>query len=110
MDQLFTISTNNFFYFLVIGSVIVYLILKFDKQNRKKLNKVMLQAKDVQPMYMRKSAQQKVQSLKVAMADDKLDHTDVERQLDELVKQYDKGHISLPDYCNQLNRLLAMTA
>ncbi|MEB0261447.1 MULTISPECIES: hypothetical protein [unclassified Mucilaginibacter] len=110
MNELFTTSTANFFYFLVIGSVLVYLILKFDKQNRKKLDKILMQAKDVQPMYMRKSAQQKVQSLKVACAEQKVDRAIVEKQLDELVKEYDQGHITLPDYCNQLNRLLAMTA
>ncbi|MES2266216.1 MAG: hypothetical protein V4520_05630 [Bacteroidota bacterium] len=110
MNDLFTTSTANFFYFLVAGSVLVYLILKFDKQNRKKLNKVLIEAKDVQPLYMRKSAQQKVQSLKIACAEQKIDRSLVEKELDELVKEYDKGHISLPDYCNKLNRLLAMTA
>ncbi|MFD0765241.1 hypothetical protein ACFQZI_10295 [Mucilaginibacter lutimaris] len=110
MNDLFTSSTVNFFCFLVVGSVLVYLILKFDKKNRKKLNKVLTDAKDVQPLYMRKSAQQKVQSLKIACAEKTVDRTLVEKELDELVKEYDKGHISLPDYCNKLNRLLAMTA
>jgi hypothetical protein len=110
MNELFTTSTANFFYFMVAGSVIVYLILKFDKANRQKLNKVLIEAKDVQPMLMRKSAQQKLHTLKMAAKDEKTDRTLVEKQLDELVANYDKGHISLPDYCNKLNRLLAMTA
>ncbi|MET3980824.1 hypothetical protein ABIB62_003428 [Mucilaginibacter sp. UYP25] len=110
MNELFTTSTANFFYFLVIGSVLVYLILKFDKQNRKKRNKILVQAKDVQPMYMRKAAQQKVNNIKTALSDEKIDRRMVEKQLDELVKEYDQGHISLPDYCNKLNQLLAMTA
>jgi arginase family enzyme len=88
----------------------VYLILKFDKANRQKFNKVMIQAKDVEPMLMKKSAQQKVHTLKMACTDKKTDRTLVEKQLDKLVADYDKGHISLPDYCNKLNRLLAMTA
>lgn len=110
MNELFTTSTANFFYFLVIGSVLVYLIVKFDKQNRKKRNKILVQAKDVQPMYMRKAAQQKVNNIKIALSDEKIDRRMVEKQLDELVKEYDQGHISLPDYCNKLNQLLAMTA
>jgi arginase family enzyme len=110
MDAIFTTSTINFFCFLVAGSAIVYLILKFDKANRQKFNKVMLQAKDVQPMLMQKSAQRKLHTLKMAAQDKKIDRTLVEKQLDELVADYDKGHISLPDYCNKLNRLLAMTA
>ncbi|MES2060933.1 MAG: hypothetical protein V4456_03380 [Bacteroidota bacterium] len=110
MNEFFTTSTASFFYFMVAGSVIVYLILKFDKANRQKLNKVLLEAKDVQPMLMRKSAQRKLHTLKMAAHNGKTDRTLVEKQLDELVADYDKGHISLPDYCNKLNRLLAMTA
>ena len=110
MNEIFTTSTVNFFCFLVAGSTIVYLILKFDKANRKKLNDVIVQAKDVQPMLMKKSAEQKLHHLKAARIDDKTTRTIVEQQLDELVAEYDKGHISLPDYCNKLNRLLAMTA
>lgn len=110
MNEIFTTSTVNFFYFMVAGSAIVYLILKFDKANRKKFNKVMVEAKDVEPMLMRKSAQQKVHTLKMAAQNSTTDRSLVEKQLDQLVADYDKGHISLPDYCNKLNRLLAMTA
>lgn len=88
----------------------VYLILKFDKKNRKKINKVLLQAKDVEPMYTRKAAERKVQILKMDARNSKVDRSVVEKELDELVKQYDKGNITLPDYCRKLNRLLAMTA
>jgi len=66
MNDFFSASTATFFYFLVAGSAIVYLILKFDKQNRKKLNKVLTQAQDVQPMYMKKAAENKLQTLKIA--------------------------------------------
>jgi arginase family enzyme len=110
MNEVFTTSTANFFYFLVAGSVIVYLILKFDKINRQKLNKVLLQAQDVEPMLMKKAAQHKLHALKMATANPKVDRSVVAKQLDELVADYDKGHISLPDYCKKLNSLLAMTA
>ncbi|RYU91159.1 hypothetical protein EWM62_04255 [Mucilaginibacter terrigena] len=110
MNDFLTTSTANFFYFLLAGSVIVYLILKFDKRNRQKLNKVLLQAQDVQPMYMKKSIEHKLNALKAANLDAKATRSIVEKELDELVADYDKGQISLPDYCNKLNRLLAMTA
>jgi hypothetical protein len=110
MNEIFTASTATFFYFLLAGSTIVYLILKFDTNNRQKLSKVLIQARDVEPMYMRKSAQHKVQALKVACNNPKTTHTIVEQQLDELVADFDKGNITLVDYCNRLNRLLAMTA
>jgi hypothetical protein len=110
MNEFFTTSTANFFYFMVGGCAIVYLILKFDKANRKKISNVLIDAKDVQPMLMRKAAQQKVQTLKMACNNEKIDRAAVEKQLDQLVADYDKGYISLPDYCTRLNRLLAMTA
>ena len=110
MNEFFSTSTANFFYFLIAGSAIVYLILKFDKQNRKNLNKVLLQAKDVQPMLMQKSAAHKLHAIKVACKNPKVERSVVEQELDQLVKEYDKGHISLPDYYTKLNRLVAMTA
>jgi hypothetical protein len=110
MNYFFTASTATFFYFLVAGSAIVYLILKFDKQNRRKLNKVLAQAQDVQPMYMKKAAEYKLHTLKMACNEKATVQNSIEKQLDELVADYDKGHITLPDYCNRLRRLQAMNA
>jgi len=73
MNDFFSASTANFFYFLIAGSAIVYLILRFDKQNRKKLNNVLLQAKDVQPLLLKKSAEYKLQAIKVASKHQKPD-------------------------------------
>jgi hypothetical protein len=109
MNEIFTDTTSSFFYFLIAGSTIVYLILKFDKANRKKIKNVLEQSKDVQPMLLKKSAEHKIQSIKIASENDKLARAVVEQQLDELVAEYDKGYITLPDYCNKLNRLVAMT-
>ena len=108
MNEIFTTSTVDFFYFLVAGSTIVYLILRFDKANRKKLNNVLIQAEDVQPLLMKESAEQELHTLKVSYKNERDNR--VEKELDELVAEYDKGHITLPDYCNKLNRLLAMRA
>jgi hypothetical protein len=110
MNDLFTSQTATFFYFLVAGSTLVYYILLFDKKNREKLTKVMIQAKDTQPMMMKKSAEHKVRALKAAVNDRRFNHSQIEQQLDALVADYDKGLISLPDYCTRLNRLIAMTA
>ncbi|RFZ95100.1 hypothetical protein D0C36_06120 [Mucilaginibacter conchicola] len=110
MSELFTTPTAIFFYFLVVGSTLVYFILVFDKKNREKLSKVLVQAKDTQPMMMKKSAEHKMRALKAAVNDRRYDHSAVEQQLDALVADYDRGLISLPDYCNRLNRLIAMTA
>lgn len=109
MNEFLTTSTSNFLYFLIAGSVIVYLILKFDTSNRKKLNKALQQAQNVQPLYMKKEAKHKLEALKEACSEKDKTTYAIEKQLDELVADYDKGSITLPDYCNKLSRLLSMT-
>ncbi|MBK0378292.1 hypothetical protein [Mucilaginibacter segetis] len=108
MNELFTSSLINCIYFIVIGAVIVYLILKFDKNQRKKLNKILEQTADVQPLFLAKDLSNKLHIVKSNL--DSESRLLISKQLDELVADYDKGQISLPDYCNRLNRLLAMTA
>ncbi|MFD0792892.1 hypothetical protein ACFQZX_04645 [Mucilaginibacter litoreus] len=110
MNTAFTSPTAFFFYFLIVGSVIVYFILLFDKKNRQKINKVLTQAKDVQPLFMIKAAQYKMMAVKDSFARDKISSPSVELELDKLTADYDKGLISLPDYCQQLNSLLKKTA
>ncbi|MBL4675738.1 MAG: hypothetical protein JKY70_05980 [Mucilaginibacter sp.] len=110
MNEIFTTPTAIFFYFLVVGSTLVYFILQFDKKNREKLSKIMIQAKDTQPMLQKKSADHKMRALKAAINDRRIDHSKLEQQLNTLVADYDKGVISLADYCTHLNRLIAMTA
>jgi hypothetical protein len=104
-------SLITFFSFLIVGSVIVYLILRFDKLQRRKMNILLTGAKDVQPLFMQRAAIQKLTSLKAANeGDDKEMRQKIAKQLDELVTDYDKGRVTLPDYCKRLNRLLAQVA
>lgn len=103
-------STQTFIIFLIAGSVLVYLILLFDKKNRQKINKVLKQASNTPPLLMQKAAAYKVQNLKAVCAEAGPDRTDIAKELDQLVADYDKGLISLPDYCSKLNSLLAMSA
>ncbi|QXV67303.1 hypothetical protein FPZ42_00510 [Mucilaginibacter achroorhodeus] len=110
MNDYFTSPTAIFFYFLVAGSTLVYFILLFDKKNRQKLSKILVEAQGTQPMLMKKAAEHKMRALKAAVNDRRFDHSQVEKQLDKLVADYDKGLISLPDYCHSLNHLIAMTA
>jgi hypothetical protein len=66
MDTL-TISTSSlliFFSFLVVGSVIVYLILKFDKLQRRKMRVIINGIKDVQPLFVQRASVQKLIILK----------------------------------------------
>lgn len=66
MDTL-TISTSSlltFFLFLVVGSVIVYFILKFDKLQRRKMRVILNGIKDVQPLFVQRATVQKLIILK----------------------------------------------
>lgn len=110
MNTALSSSTQTFIIFLVIGSVLVYLILLFDKKNRRKLNQVLQQASNTPPMLMQKAAAYKVQNLKSVCAQVGPDRSAISKELDQLVADYDKGLIPLPDYCNKLNSLLSLSA
>lgn len=111
MDTIFTSTFFTFVSFAVIGSVIVYLILLFDKKQRRKLKTILSQTGDVQPLFMQRAANDKLHTIKkICETDAAKARSLATRQLDELVAEYDSGKLSLPDYCNRLNRLLATVA
>jgi len=111
MIELFSTPLSIFTTFLVSGVAVMIFILQFDKRQRRKLNGIMAQAEGVQPILMRRSAVQKLHELKeICETDPQKTRSIVAYQLEELVAEYDKGNISLTDYCNQLNRLLGMVA
>jgi hypothetical protein len=111
MGELFSSSLFTFCFFTVVGSVIVFLILKFDNIQRKKLSKIIADTADVQPLYMQKSTGSKLHALKKICKDDTLgERVEVAKKLELIVADYNKGNISLPDYNNRLNNLLALVA
>lgn len=109
MNLLLTTSTAVFVYVLILGSAIVYLVLKYDKKNRQKLHGLLLQAEHTQP-FREHGKKHNVKTLKATGPTHQTDFKFIEQQLDELVQEYDKGRITLPEYCSRLNRLLSMTA
>jgi hypothetical protein len=108
MGIIFTSSSSStFIFFAVAGSVIVYLILLFDKMQRRNLKVIISKTDDVQPLFMQKAADQKLSALKQLCNKNETAYLKlVSKQLNELVARYDKGQMSLPDYCSRLNRLL----
>jgi hypothetical protein len=112
---------ENFFYFLVAGSAIVFMILQFDLQQRRKIKKVLNDTKNVQPLFLLRSAEQKLSSLnsilynKMAVnavfTTEYPDINDAERQLisqqlGTLISDYNSGKITLQNYHTGLNGLL----
>lgn len=98
----------TFLFFLVIGSLIVYFILKYDKLQRTRMNAILAKTRDVKPLFMNKAMSNKLRLIKPELNLDS--RRDIAKQLDELVVAYEKGQVSLPEYCSKLNHLLAMVA
>ncbi|ASU33174.1 hypothetical protein [Mucilaginibacter xinganensis] len=53
-----------FFFFLVAGVTIIVLILKFDKKQTVKVNSVLKESRQTPPMFLLKSTEQKIATLK----------------------------------------------
>lgn len=104
----------NFFYlFLLVGALIVYLIIQYDKQNKKKVNDILRANKNVPPLFMLRSAEQKVNAIKAiinAPAAPFTDQTEVKNelanQLKRLMDSYKNRDIALAAYYAKLGALL----
>jgi hypothetical protein len=55
------------FFFTVAGVAIVILILKFDKKQTLKVNTILRETRSVPPLFLLKSTEQKINSLKAAL-------------------------------------------
>jgi len=104
----------NFFYlFLLLGALIVYLIIQYDKQNKKKVNEILRANKNVPPLFMLRSAEQKVNAIKALLnapiepftAQNELKN-DVALQLQKLIDSYKNRDIALAAYYAKLGALL----
>ena len=104
----------NFFYlFLIIGTLIVLLIIQYDKQNKKKVDAILRANKNVPPLFMLRSAELKVSAIKSALnAIDSYDPQKAEEkkaitgELEKLVKAYKNREIALAAYYARLGALL----
>lgn len=94
-----------FYFFLIIGSVAVYLILRFDKQQRRKQRALLKQTNDVQPLLLMQSLGQKLNRLNEALVQNST-KSEIGDQLKKLSTDYNCGRISIQVYNNQLNELL----
>lgn len=96
---------DNFYLLLIIGSVVVYLILQFDMQQRRKVKKVLIQTNDVQPLLMIQSMNQKVEKINNALRN-YVPGNKIEVQLHRSTADYHTGRISMEVYNSHLNELL----
>ncbi|MDB5134186.1 MAG: hypothetical protein JWP37_789 [Mucilaginibacter sp.] len=104
----------NFFYlFLVVGVIIVFIIIQYDKLNKKKVDDILRANKNVPPLFMLRSAELKVIAIKSALntADNgsaELNETKktIAQQLDKLMFAYRNRDIALAAYYAKLGALL----
>lgn len=110
---------ENFSYFLVAGVVLIVLIMLFDIQQKSKKKKMAKQTKGVEPLFLLRSAEQKLNSLRALLYNNPNDPTGIDRvvinensrkmiasQLEELVANYSSGNIPLKAYQNKLTQML----
>jgi hypothetical protein len=104
---------NYFYLFLGAGSFIVFMIIIYDIQNRKKVNDILRANKNVPPLFMLRSAELKIAAIRSAL--NIPDYGDVEteqakenlmKQLDKLVAGYKNRELPLTAYYAKLGSLL----
>ena len=113
------------FYFIVLGIAAAFLLLVFDTQQRYKLTQILNQAGNVQPLFMLKSAEQKLNTLNTLLYGDIVltkEGTTITRgrininesarqiiasQLNIITNNYRAARITLRNFHVQLNELLA---
>ena len=104
----------DFFYlFLVAGVVIIFIIVKYDKQNKKKVDDILRANKNVPPLFMLRSAELKVNAIRSALNTQDLfdsERTELQKvlsqQLDQLIASYTNRQIALSAYYAKLGALL----
>jgi uncharacterized membrane-anchored protein YhcB (DUF1043 family) len=94
-----------FYFFLIIGSVVVYLILRFDKLQRRKQKILQKQTGDVEPLLLMQSLRQKLNRLNEVITQHSAQN-EIGDQLKKISTDYNCGRISMQAYNNQLNELL----
>jgi len=113
------------FCFLVIGGVVASLLLLIDDQQTSRLEKILIKARSIQPLFLIQSAEQKLQRLNtllygnITITDDgrtiaqgRININEGARQiiisqLNALTNNYEYGRIDIKDYHTGLNELLA---
>ena len=110
-------------YFLAFSVVTMGLILQFDKKQSIRLNKILRETRDVQPLFLMRSTEEKLRNLNVSLYGNMITGSDVQgsrvyinesirqlatARLSETVNSYHAGEIQLKEYNTRLNEITAM--
>jgi hypothetical protein len=103
---------NIFYSFLVVGIVLIFAIVQYDKQSKKKVSVILRDNTNVPPLFMLRSADLKIKAIKAAL------HThgefgisreakkEIANQLEQLMESYTNKQIALSVYYAKLGALL----
>lgn len=117
-----------FFFFLIAGVSIIVMILKFDKKQAVKVNAVLRESRSIPPMFLLKSTEKKIESLKATLRYDDVPvnmaaastmanlynnkneslRLSKVQELKVLSAKYNNGQISIEAYNARLDELLDM--
>lgn len=97
---------DAFYIFATLGFVAVFLILHFDKQQRRRVKETLIQTSDVEPLLMLQSMGQKIERLNKALIQIESPQY-IEQQLRKSTADYKAGQISINAYNRNLNELLS---
>jgi hypothetical protein len=100
-------------YFLAFSVITMGLILQFDKKQSIRLNKILRETRDVQPLFLMRSAEEKLRNLNVSLYGNMIAGSDMQgsrgylnegvrqlaaTRLTETVNSYHAGEIQLKEY------------
>jgi hypothetical protein len=110
-------------YFLAFSVVTMGLILQFDKKQTIRIHKILKETRDVQPLFLMRSAEEKLRNLNVSLYGNMVAGSDIQggriyinesirqlaaTRLTETVNSYHAGEIQLKEYNTSLNEITAM--
>jgi len=104
---------DYFYLFMIAGLGLVFVILQFDKQQRSRVNLLLKNANDVQPLLMKRCMDQKISKINAGLSADTC-HMNIRNDakqkigtnLQQIADEYHAGKISLPVYNDKLGELL----
>src|SRR5476649_1058760 len=113
---------ESIIYLLVIAPAVMFLILIFDKKQSQKMNKVLRDTKNIQPLFLIRSAENKLIALNTKLygsmavqangdSGGRIEMKEGARQLltsqlSQLVNDYNHGQMSLITYNDKLGQLV----
>ncbi|RCH54145.1 hypothetical protein DJ568_14800 [Mucilaginibacter hurinus] len=110
---------ENFIILFAIAGFAVFMILRFDKSQKKRVSKVLFHTEKVEPLFMKQAAEQKMFTLRSALREFETvvttahvspggeeSYQKIQSKLQEIIGSYSTGEMPLSAYCSKLDSLI----